>query len=163
VLLAVGKKKHDDRQFCLVDIKEAVHPAAPRSAEARMPRNNAERVVEGARQLSPYLGQRMLPWTFQHRPMVIRELLPQDLKLEMDQLTRDEAILSARFLASVVGRAHFFQMDDRTRRSWLNTLHRSSSKKLEAPSWLWTSVVELVVGHEAAYLEHCREYALAAT
>jgi uncharacterized protein (DUF2252 family) len=31
---------------------------------------------------------------------------------------------------------------------------------LDAPSWLWTSVVDLIAGHEAAYLEHCRLYAL---
>jgi hypothetical protein len=30
----------------------------------------------------------------------------------------------------------------------------------EAPSWLWSSVVELVASHEAAYLEHCRRYAV---
>jgi uncharacterized protein (DUF2252 family) len=34
------------------------------------------------------------------------------------------------------------------------------SKKLDAPSWLWTSIVELVARHESAYLEHCRQYAL---
>jgi hypothetical protein len=28
-----------------------------------------------------------------------------------------------------------------------------------APSWLWSSVVDLLV-HEKAYLEHCRLYAL---
>jgi uncharacterized protein (DUF2252 family) len=27
-------------------------------------------------------------------------------------------------------------------------------------SWLWSSVVELAATHEAAYLEHCRQYAL---
>lgn len=44
---------------CLVDIKEAVTAAAPRHAGFRMPRNNASRVVEGARHLSPFLGDRM--------------------------------------------------------------------------------------------------------
>ena len=33
-------------------------------------------------------------------------------------------------------------------------------KSLEAPSWLWNSVVDLVAAHEAAYLQHCRRYAL---
>ena len=42
--------------------------------------------------------------------MVVRELMPQDLKLEIDQLTRDEAVSVARYLASVVGKAHARQM-----------------------------------------------------
>ena len=160
VLLGVGKKKLKNRQFCLIDIKEAVQPVAPHSARAPMPPNNAERVVEGARKLSPYLGQRMLPWRCDRKPVVLRELLPQDLKLEMDQLTRNEAISSARFLASVVGRAHSSQLDHKAKSNWLNSLRSSHSKKLDAPSWLWTSVVELVASHESAYLEHCRQYAI---
>jgi hypothetical protein len=31
---------------------------------------------------------------------------------------------------------------------------------VKAPSWLWSSVVDLLVIHEKAYLEHCRLYAL---
>jgi uncharacterized protein (DUF2252 family) len=38
--------------------------------------------------------------------------------------------------------------------------YRQESKRLNAPSWLWSSVVELTAAHEAAYLEHYREYAL---
>lgn len=30
---------------------------------------------------------------------------------------------------------------------------------LDAPNWLWLSVVELIGRHEVAYLEHCRKYA----
>jgi uncharacterized protein (DUF2252 family) len=33
---------------------------------------------------------------------------------------------------------------------------------LDAPSWLWSSVVALS-NHEVAYLEHCRKYANAAS
>ena len=160
VLVRIGKKKHNTEKYCLIDIKEAARAAAPRSRAARMPRGNARRVVEGARKLSPYLGQRMLPWSFCNRPVVIRELLPQDLKLEMDQLTRDEAIGAARFLASVVSRAHASQMDLKTQEKWRAILNRDRSKNLAAPSWLWKSVVELVSNHEAAYLEHCRNYAM---
>ena len=50
-------------------------------------------------------------------------------------------------------------LEDRS--AWLKALKRHRSKSLEAPSWLWTSVVELVGQHESAYLEHCRKYALA--
>ena len=159
VLIRVGKKRKD-KQRCLIDIKEAVRPAAPHARNAKMPRDNGERVVQGALSLSPFLGQRMLPWRFRRTPVVLRELLPQDLKLEMDQLTREEAVGAARFLASVVGQAHASQMPAKIRRKWLSDLKRNRAQKLDAPSRLWTSVVELVASHEAAYLEHCRQYSL---
>ena len=161
VLLGVGKKRH--RQLCIIDIKEAAQPAVKRSARIVMPTDNAKRVVEGARQLSPYLGQRMLAAKFLRKSVVIRELLPQDLKLEMDQLTRDEAIAAARYLASVVGAAHAVQMNPAKRREWLAILKLHRMKKVDAPSWLWRSVVELSSMHESAYLEHCRLYAFSRT
>ena len=159
VLLGVGKKK--ERQFCLVDIKEAVKAAAPAAKNAEMPRDFAKRVVTGACALSPFLGERMLAAKFLSRPVVLRELMPQDLKLEMDQLTREEAVASARYLAGVVGKAHARQMDAATRRRWVAELGRNRSKSLDAPGWLWSSVVELIANHETAYLEHCRRYAMA--
>jgi uncharacterized protein (DUF2252 family) len=155
VLLGVGKVSGSD-DFCLIDIKEAIPAAAPRAARSHMPRNNARRVVEGARHLSPYLGERMMPARFLGRSVFIRELLPQDLKLEIDQLTREEAVTAARFLAAVVGTAHARQMDASTRERWRRTLDGHRSRRLDAPSWLWSSVVDLMVSHEAAYLEHCR-------
>jgi len=91
--------------------------------------------------------------------VVIRELLPQDLKIEMDSITRDDAVTAARFLAEVVGKAHARQMDEQTRAGWRAELKRNRSKTLDAPSWLWTSVVDLIAAHETAYLEHCRLYA----
>jgi uncharacterized protein (DUF2252 family) len=94
--------------------------------------------------------------------VVVRELMPQDLKLEMDQLTQAEAVSAARFLAMVVGEAHARQMDRVMRRGWRATLSQQRSKNLDAPSWLWTSIVDLVATHEAAYLEHCRRYSLPA-
>lgn len=159
VLIGVrGEKGRKDIAF--VDIKEAVTAAAPRAVDGKMPRDNAERVVEGARHLSPYLGQRMLASRLGDRSVVIRELMPQDLKLEIDQLTREEAIRAARYLASVVGRAHARQMDDAIRHAWLKALTTNHRKTLAAPSWLWTSVVDLVASHEAAYLDHCRIHSL---
>jgi uncharacterized protein (DUF2252 family) len=162
VLVGIGKKKKRKKEdgFCLIDIKEATPPAAPRLRAAKLPTDNAQRVVEGARMLSPFLGQRMIPGRFLNHRVVLRELLPQDLKLEMDQLTRDEAILAARYLAFVVGSAHASQMDDRSRRKWRKSLLQDFSTNLDAPSWLWSSVVDLVAHHETAYLEHCRRYAL---
>jgi uncharacterized protein (DUF2252 family) len=76
-------------------------------------------------------------------------------------LTRDEAVSAARYLAGVVGKAHARQMDSATRREFRRSLRSRRSKRLDAPSWLWSSVVELAAAHEAAYLEHCRTYALA--
>jgi uncharacterized protein (DUF2252 family) len=159
VLLAVGKGTRSE-DFCLIDIKEAVPAAAPRAKGSGMPRDNAERVVLGARALSPNLGLRMMSARFMNRSVFLRELLPQDLKVEMDQLTRDEAVRCAHYLAWVVGVAHSRQMDAHTRAAWRRSLARQHSKRLSAPSWLWRSVVELVAAHEVAYLEHCRRYAL---
>ena len=156
----VGIYGGETRRLCLIDIKEGAGAAAPRSSSARMPRENAERVVTGARALSPHLGERMLATRLLDRSVILRELMPQDLKIEADQLAKDEAVSIARYLAAVVGRAHGRQMDEFTRRRWAAELGRNRSKTLDAPSWLWTSVVELVASHEAAYLEHCRRYAM---
>ena len=96
------------------------------------------------------------------KAVVIRELLPQDLKLEIERLSRDEAMGVAEFLAHVVGRGHARQLNASDRKHWLAELQRNRPKSQDAPSWLWNSVVDLVAAHEAAYLEHCRRYALAA-
>ena len=158
VLLGVGKGRKQ-RDLCLVDIKEAISPAAPRAARASMPRDNARRVVQGARQLAPYLGERMMATRLLNRAVFIRELLPQDLKVEVDRLTHAEALAAGRYLAGVVGAAHGRQMEPRVRKEWRAVLKRGRSSRLDAPSWLWSSVVALVSTHEAAYLEHCRRYA----
>ena len=64
----------------------------------------------------------------------------------------------AKFSAAVVGKAHHArQMDAETRWSWKKELSRRRSKSIDAPSWLWSSVVALVASHETAYLEHCRK------
>jgi uncharacterized protein (DUF2252 family) len=160
VLLKVGAGRKRDDEFCLIDIKEAALAAAPRTPRASIPKDQAQRVVKGARHLSPALGERMVASKLLRRSVVIRELMPQDLKLEIDQLSRDEAVRCARYLAEVVGNAHARQMDASTRRDFASSLHRRKSARLNAPSWLWSSVVELASGHEAAYLEHCRLYAL---
>jgi uncharacterized protein (DUF2252 family) len=81
------------------------------------------------------------------------------LKLEIDQLTEEEAMKAAHFLAAVVGKAHARQMDAAARQAWHRELKRNRTKSLDAPSWLWSSVIELVATHEAAYLEHCRRFA----
>ena len=132
---------------------------APSTDAAAMPTHHAERVVAGARAMSPNLGDRMAAADLNDRPVVVRELLPEDLKLEIEQFSRREALSAARYLAFVVGRAHGRQMTHDVRVAWHGDLqHRPSD--LDAPSWLWRAVVGLIVKHEEAYLEHCRRYAL---
>jgi uncharacterized protein (DUF2252 family) len=157
VLLAVGKGKK--RDLALMDVKEAVKATAPRYVGQKMPKDNAERVVEGALHLSPHLGKRMVAGKVEDRSVFIRELLPQDLKIEIERLTIEDAMKAASFMAGVVGKAHARQMDQATREIWTRELERHRSKTLDAPGWLWSSVVELIGRHEVAYLEHCRKYA----
>ena len=147
--------------YALVDLKEAVAPVAPAAQGATMPMAQAARVVAGARALSPHLGDRMIAATLLDRSVFIRELAPQDLKLEVEQFSHLQAVKAARYLAYVVGKAHARQMDDAQRTAWRSALHDHGDGSIDAPSWLWESVVDLAARHEAGYLEHCRLYALA--
>jgi uncharacterized protein (DUF2252 family) len=157
VLLGIGKGKK--RDLALMDVKEAVKAAAPRYAGEKMPKDNAERVVQGALHLSPHLGKRMVAGMVEGRSVFIRELLPQDLKVEIERLTIEDAMKAASFMAGVVGKAHARQLDRTARRAWTKELERQRTKTLDAPNWLWSSVVDLIGRHEVAYLEHCRKYA----
>jgi uncharacterized protein (DUF2252 family) len=159
------RKGKEDRheEFCLIDIKEAVHAAAPRVVDGpgyEMPDDSATRVVMGARALSPAPGNRMIAAQFLGKPVIVRELLPQDLKLELDQLTRNQACKTARFLGNVVGMAHARQLEPENRQAWKRTLQENRSSQLDAPHWMWTSIVDLIGAHEKAYLDHCRLFAL---
>jgi uncharacterized protein (DUF2252 family) len=157
VLVGIGNGKK--MELALMDVKEAISAAAPRYPKETMPKDNAERVVEGANHLAPLLGKRMVATRLGDLSVFVRELLPQDLKLDIDGLTMKEAMKSANFLASVVGKAHGRQMDEKVRKNWADTLEKHRTKSLDAPSWLWSSVVSLIGSHEVAYLEHCRRYA----
>ena len=145
----------------LVDLKEAVAAAAPRMPNAHMPTDGAERVVSGARALSPSLGRRMTAATLLGKPIVLRELMPQDLKLEVASLTMEKATALASYLAGVVGKAHGRQMTSEERLAWKRELAKARTGALDAPSWLWRSVVDLLGIHERSYLDHCRTHALA--
>ena len=92
--------------------------------------------------------------------MLIRELAPQDLKLEIENFTETEAIKTSKYLAMIVGRAHSRQLSRDARKEWQSDLQKARSKSLDAPSWLWSSIVSLLMSHEGGYLEHCRRYAL---
>lgn len=103
----------------------------------------------------------MLPLRLLGKPVVMRELAPQDLKLDVDQFTRDEAVPAAHYLAYVVGKAHGRQMDEATRASWRQEVLRGTDGEEQAPNWLWSSEVELAGRHEVGYLQHCRLHATA--
>ena len=94
------------------------------------------------------------------KAVVMRELMPQDLKLQVNRMTQKKAMALAAYLGSVVGQAHGRQMSAGVRGVWSRDLAKARTAALEAPSWLWTSVVALLSIHEAAYLEHCRLFAL---
>ena len=147
--------------LALVDLKEAVAAAAPRAPRSAMPRDNAVRVVTGARALSPNLGERMMAVRLLGKAVVMRELMPQDLKLEIGDLTPRRAMTLAAYLGAVVGKAHGRQMSTADRAEWRGDLSRARAATLDAPDWLWTSVVDLLAIHERAYLDHCRRFALA--
>ena len=157
-LVQLGSDKQ--REYRLLDIKEAVRAAAPYSPRFKLPSNDAERVVTGARQLSPFLGERTMAADLDGKQVFIRELRPQDLKFELLGLKQKEAIGIAHVMAGVVGRAHGRQMNAEDRKSWAGELKSRHSRGLDAPRWLWSSILDLAALHEAAYLEHCRRYAL---
>lgn len=159
-LVGIGGSRKAPAALGLIDLKEAGPSAAPAARTAKMPRDHAERVVAGACALAPNLGERMLATHLLGKPVILRELMPQDLKLEVDQFSRGEATRAARYLAYVVGKAHARQMDAKTRAEWRRILHDQRGKGLDAPSWLWRGIVDLMAKHEAGYLEHCRRHAL---
>ena len=159
VLLRVGESKDPESSLCLIDVKEAVRSAAPRAKGIRMPRDNASRIIQGALHLAPNLGERMLAGRIRGNAVFLRELLPQDLKVDLDHLDHEQAMEVAAYLGNVVGRAHAHQMKSADRGRWLQELSRNRPKTIDTPSWLWHSVVELVKAHEGAYLEHCRRFA----
>ncbi|RYE92282.1 MAG: DUF2252 domain-containing protein [Myxococcales bacterium] len=146
--------------LALLDIKEGRQALAPHTVGAPMPAHQGERIVDGARALSPALGERMAPATALGRSLFVRELLPQDLKFELQTLGEAEAIETAHYLATIVALAHARQLTPDECGAWLGDFRRGNARNLHAPAWLWAAVVDLVALHEGAYLEHCREHAL---
>jgi uncharacterized protein (DUF2252 family) len=155
VLLKIGSKT---RELCLIDIKEAMQPVCPACHKNKIPKDYAVRVVTGAEHLSPALGNRMTAAKFQGRPVFIRELFPQDLKLEIKHFPTKEAVKVASFMGAVVGKAHSRQMDISARKAWRKKLMHESRALAPVPSWLWESILTLMPKHEEAYLKHCHKY-----
>jgi uncharacterized protein (DUF2252 family) len=92
------------------------------------------------------------------RPVIIRELLPQDLKLDIETLPQAEALAVGRYLGSIVGKAHARQLDEATLGAWAEEMRRNRLPHLDAPAWLWEMIRELAGTHESAYLDHCRAW-----
>ena len=159
VLICVSDGKAKNNRLALVDIKEAVTSVVPTRNRAPTQRDPAERVLAGAKALSPNLGNRMIAAELLDKPVVFREPAPQDLKIKVDQFSRKEAIAAASYLSLVVGEAHARQLSDSARLAWHDTL-TAPHGKLDAASWLWQSIVAMAGAHDVGYLEHCRRFAL---
>lgn len=163
-LVEVGAHKSPKNKatgtLALIDIKEARHALAPRSSKSAPLEHHGDRVVLGARALSPALGERMEFATVLEHDVFVRELLPQDLKFELSELTEESACAVAYYLANIVAIAHARQLDVDDCAAWLEMFRKGHAENMTAPAWLWRSTVDLVALHEAAYLEHCREHAL---
>jgi uncharacterized protein (DUF2252 family) len=74
--------------------------------------------------------------------------------LEIDQLTRDEAVSAARYLAAVVGKAHARQMTNGMRREWIAELHRNRTKNLDEEQLRFfkaRTIFSTIVGQYATY------------
>lgn len=148
----------DRPHLALLDVKEAVPHLAPAARGAAMPADPAERVVAGARALSPNLGDRMVAGHIGGTPVTVRELMPQDLKIDAEQFSRDEAVRVSGHLAAILGRAHGRQMDAAARQSWIAAV-RAPGPGPDAPGWLWSVVTDLMGAHQRGYLEHCHRIA----
>ncbi|BCG86529.1 hypothetical protein MesoLj113c_26390 [Mesorhizobium sp. 113-3-9] len=156
---ALLRGKH--HRMALLDVKEATVATAPAAPQVPMPKNHAERVIAGAKAISPNLGDRMACGQLEGKPVFVRAISPQDMKLEINSLTGKQTQTIAHHLGAILGLSHRQQMTDAVWQSWTKDLRRSANAKADAPSWLWASVVDLLASHELAYLEHCRRFALA--
>ena len=156
VLVSNGKHQ----PVSLLDIKEAVRAAAPSATGSEMPHDNAERVVAGAKALSPNLGNRMVAARVLDKAVFVREIAPQDMKIDLGRLGAEELCKLARYLGGVLGLAHGRQMSVQEWHSWTGELSSMRKRKPNAPLWLWTCVTDLLSIHDKAYLEHCRQLAL---
>ncbi len=71
-----------------------------------MPDDDALQIMKAAWKSSPFLGQRMLHAHIGERPVIIRELRPQDLKVKIAALPAIRLSRRRIFLAEIVGKAH---------------------------------------------------------
>jgi uncharacterized protein (DUF2252 family) len=158
VLLDIDGAASEGDDFCLMDIKEAVPSVALAAPGVTIASDPGERVVAAARHLAPALGERMRADHLLGKSVFVRELLPQDIKLDVGHIRPKQTRRLATYLGHVVGRAHASQMDRSTRVAWARELHCSRTRTMNAPSWLWQCTVGLLADQEEAYLHHCHQY-----
>jgi len=115
-------------------------PVAPRDESLRPGRGNpAARVLAGARKSrGPALGARMAATQLLGRSVFVRELLPQDLKVELDELSvegrpRRSRTISARWSAA---RPRPASSTASAAGAWQSEMQHHRTKAIEAPSWL---------------------------
>ncbi len=138
----------------VLDVKEAQPTSTPRRAGT--PKDEAERALTGARALSPAYGGRKLAVLACGHRCLLRELMPQERKVECAALEAAELADVARGLAHVVGRAHGRQLAAKEARSWCEDV---SEKRVAgtAPRWFSRALAPLVGIHESAYLKRALE------
>ncbi len=158
VMLRVGRGKR--AAPCLVDIKEAVKAAAPRSAAAAMPADNAARVVAGAKALSPNLGQRMIAGRMLGRPGGAARTDATGPEAGGRAADPGPGHRAGGISGERAGQGAWPADGPGDPRGLAGRTGPGAHARLDAPSWLWSSVVDLLGIHERAYLEHCRAYAL---
>jgi uncharacterized protein (DUF2252 family) len=155
VMLRVGHGK--GAALCMVDINEGVKATAPSAADMMMPRNSAIPVVTMPRRSRQTLVVARSPRGSPTQPWWSASSCRRISRSESTGWLGTRLWLGAAYFSGVVGRARGRQMDSATR----GELTKYRMATLDAPSWLWSSVVALMAIHEAAYLGHCRGFAFA--
>lgn len=149
-----GRKGND---FCLMDVKEAHASCVPAMARG-VPVQPAERLLAGARALTPALGERMRAGDVLGTPVIVRELMPQDMKLDIRRLQPNQAQRMADYLGAVVGYAHARQLSAEDRQAWHREVVRGRSKTTHAPAWLRDAAIGVMHELDVAYIQHCLRY-----
>ena len=142
----------------MLDIKEALPGVAPRAAAWPTPRDNADRIIAGARILCPRFGERMIGASVLGKSLIVRELMPEEKKAKLAGLEEGELRSVGAFLGAIVARAHARQLTATQARAWLRSF-RGRGRGRPVPTWLWETFVNLVGVHESAYLQHCETVA----
>ena len=84
-LLIEVRARKKQRMLSLLDVNQAVASLAPASGPT--PEVPAERVLTGAQNVAPALSARMATARVLEHSVLVRELVPQDLTVELDQIS----------------------------------------------------------------------------
>lgn len=161
VVLDVDGEGRKGNDFCLMDVKEAHASCVPTTASG-VPAQPAVRLLAGARALTPALGERMRAGEVLETPVIVRELMPQDMKLDIRRLQPKQARRVADYLGAVVGHAHARQLSAGDRHAWHREVIRGRSKTTHAPAWLREAAIGAMHELDVAYIQHCLRYVHAA-